>query len=336
MQKKSFFNENRRNTQLSIRSQSRETFDSFKNFHYRKSYHSNVNSNNIELNSNLNIHLVGLLGIATAGAIVYSYGNLTGPTLDTPTDDEDDDLVPPNSPEPTLWNRISSKWWNFWDVAVYIFNILSGHKEESRRILPDPLPEPYGRPYTLFVTLDLLVEASHQSGSGWQALKRPGCDYFLQYLSRFYEVVVISPFTRSGTELILDKLDPTRAIITYRLNRDLLIITRGRGWLVPLMWMNRPLDKAILLDDSKDHCEPPDNVLVVPVWDGKTQDTTLLDLIPFLQELVIQNVKDVRPVLKAYDGKEIIESYRKAREAASQKQESQKTKKGPSLWEKLK
>ena len=46
-------------------------------------------------------------------------------------------------------------------------------------------------------------------------------------------------------------------------------------------------------------------------------------------------MKDVRPILRNYDGKDIIESYRKQREVTEQQQPAGKSKKG-TIWEKLK
>jgi hypothetical protein len=43
----------------------------------------------------------------------------------------------------------------------------------------------------------------------------------------------------------------------------------------------------------------------------------------------------VRPILRAYEGKDIIESYRKQRDQAQQQPVAQKGKKG-TIWEKLK
>jgi len=60
-------------------------------------------------------------------------------------------------------------------------------------LLPPPLPEPHGRPYTLLVDLDdLLVHSSWDREHGWRTAKRPGVDYFLSYLSQLYEIVIFT------------------------------------------------------------------------------------------------------------------------------------------------
>lgn len=60
-------------------------------------------------------------------------------------------------------------------------------------LIPPPLPEPHGRPFTLVVDLDdLLVHSSWDIEHGWRTAKRPGVDYFLAYLSQFYEIVLFT------------------------------------------------------------------------------------------------------------------------------------------------
>lgn len=66
-------------------------------------------------------------------------------------------------------------------------------KPALQKLLPDPLPPTHQRPYTLLVDLDdLLVHHSWDRQHGWRTAKRPGVDYFLGYLSQFYEIVLFT------------------------------------------------------------------------------------------------------------------------------------------------
>lgn len=66
-------------------------------------------------------------------------------------------------------------------------------KPAFKHLLPDPLPPPHQRPYTLLVDLeDLLVHSEWDRQHGWRTAKRPGVDYFLGYLSQFYEIVLFT------------------------------------------------------------------------------------------------------------------------------------------------
>lgn len=66
-------------------------------------------------------------------------------------------------------------------------------KPAFTKLLPDPLPPTHQRPYTLLVDIeDMLVHSTWDRQHGWRTAKRPGVDYFLAYLSQFYEIVVFT------------------------------------------------------------------------------------------------------------------------------------------------
>lgn len=82
---------------------------------------------------------------------------------------------------------------------------------------PDPMME---RPYTLVLSLeDLLIHSEWTREHGWRSAKRPGVDYFLRYLSQYYELVVFTSVASMNAEPIIRKLDPFR-IITWPLFRE--------------------------------------------------------------------------------------------------------------------
>ena len=96
-----------------------------------------------------------------------------------------------------------------------------------------------------------------------------------------------------------------------------------------LSYLNRDLSKVILLDTNAEHAAlQPENAIIVQPWEGKGNDKGLVELIPFL-ECALSNLApvgenidssvaigifspaDVRPVLKAYQGKDIPNEYAK-------------------------
>jgi TFIIF-interacting CTD phosphatase-like protein len=133
--------------------------------------------------------------------------------------------------------------------------------------------------YKVTPTLSLLKT---QGSAGWIVTKRPGVDYFVQYMSRLYELCVLQSTPMNLGTAVLDKIDPTRSVITYRVYQHLMASNR-RGFLRRLEKLNRPLEKLVFLDSSKENVDAPDNVLVIPKWDGVSPDTSLLDIIGFLQ-----------------------------------------------------
>lgn len=88
-------------------------------------------------------------------------------------------------------------------------------------LLPAPLPEPHYRPYTLVVDLDdLLVHSGWDIEHGWRTAKRPGVDYFLAYLSQFYEIVLFTTQPAYTAAPIVEKIDPYGAYIPWKLFRE--------------------------------------------------------------------------------------------------------------------
>ena len=49
----------------------------------------------------------------------------------------------------------------------------------------------------------------------------------------------------------------------------------------------------------------PENAIIVPKWKGDLQDKELVSLIPFLEYIPSMDFKDVREVLKSFEGKHV-------------------------------
>lgn len=87
------------------------------------------------------------------------------------------------------------------------------------RLLPKPDPA-FEPPYTLVLSLeDLLVHSEWSREHGWRMAKRPGVDYFLRYLSQYYELVIFTSVPSMIGDPIIRKLDPYR-IIRWPLFRE--------------------------------------------------------------------------------------------------------------------
>ncbi len=96
-----------------------------------------------------------------------------------------------------------------------------------------------------------------------------------------------------------------------------------------LSYLNRDLSKVILLDTHPEHVSThPENSVVIPKWTGDPKDKGLVAMIPFLECLLlcrflpdsklinvtaiaIYKPPDVRPVLNAYEGKNVPLEYGK-------------------------
>ncbi|CAE6360640.1 unnamed protein product [Rhizoctonia solani] len=187
------------------------------------------------------------------------------------------------------------------------------NKPAWTELLPPPLPPPHQRPYTLVISLDdLLVTSTWDRQHGWRTAKRPGVDYFLGYLSQFYEIVLFTTQAAYTAIPVVEKLDPFGAFILYKLFREATRTTKD-GLVKDLNYLNRDLSKVIAIDTDKlKYSENPDNAIIVPKWraDGSSGDPSgLVGLIPFLESIAIHSPPDVRPILKAYQGKDIPKAY---------------------------
>lgn len=70
--------------------------------------------------------------------------------------------------------------------------------------------------------------------------------------------------------------------------------------------MNRDLSKVIIIDTNAQHVQnQPDNAIILPKWTGDPKDKELVSLIPFLEYIHTVQYKDVRQVLKSFEGKHI-------------------------------
>lgn len=102
------------------------------------------------------------------------------------------------------WNRASTR---MREVLTYY------HEPAFEKLLPDPDPL-IERPYTLVLSLeDLLVHSEWSREHGWRLAKRPGVDYFLRYLSQYYELVLWTSVPFAIAEPIIRKLDPFHIIV---------------------------------------------------------------------------------------------------------------------------
>ncbi|KAK7030752.1 mitochondrial import inner membrane translocase subunit TIM50 [Favolaschia claudopus] len=195
-------------------------------------------------------------------------------------------------------------------------------------LLPPPLPAPHQKPYTLLISVDdLLVTSTWDRQHGWRTAKRPGVDYFLAYISQFYEVVVFTSQNFYTAAPILDKLDRYNFYISHRLYREATRSINGKI-VKDLSYLNRPLETVISLDTNPEHVSThPENAIVIPKWNGNPDDKGLIAMIPFLESIGIYKPQDVRPILTAYQGKDIPLEYAK-KEAESKALHVEKYTKG--------
>ncbi|KAF3986544.1 hypothetical protein FT663_00375 [Candidozyma haemuli var. vulneris] len=202
-----------------------------------------------------------------------------------------------------MYERLSKRWskaFSFFSEPVF------------ENLLPPPPPEAYRRPLTLVLALDdLLIHSSWDTKHGWRTAKRPGLDYFLGYLSQYYEIVIFSTNYQMSSERTVMKMDPLRAYIQYALYREACRYKDGK-LIKDLSLLNRDLAKTVAVEVDPDTVSmQKDNAVVLKPWNGES-DTALVDLIPLLEYLATQPIKDVRPVIKSFsESDDVITEYKK-------------------------
>ena len=102
-----------------------------------------------------------------------------------------------------------------WKRAVARYNGVVTYFAEPafETLLPkvDPMLE---KPYTLCISLeDMLVHSEWSREHGWRVAKRPGVDYFLRYLSQYYELVLFTSVPSAVALPVIQKLDPFQMIM---------------------------------------------------------------------------------------------------------------------------
>ncbi|KAI9826991.1 MAG: hypothetical protein M1819_007085 [Sarea resinae] len=167
------------------------------------------------------------------------------------------------------------------------------------KLLPNPDPA-WERPYTLVLSLeDLLVHSEWTREHGWRMAKRPGVDYFLRYLSQYYELVIFTSVPSMVADPVIRKLDPYR-IVMWPLFREATKYKNGE-YIKDLSYLNRDLSKVLLIDTEAGHARlQPENAIILPKWTGQPQDKELVSLIPFLEYLATMGFDDTRKVLESF------------------------------------
>ncbi|KAL2756714.1 hypothetical protein ACRALDRAFT_2041333 [Sodiomyces alcalophilus JCM 7366] len=220
-------------------------------------------------------------------------------------------------------------WWN--RASTRMKEFLNYYQEPAfEKLLPDPDPS-FERPYTLCISLeDMLVHSEWSREHGWRIAKRPGVDYFLRYLSQYYELVLFTTVPFAMGEPLMRKLDPYR-LITWPLFREATKYKDGEV-IKDLSYLNRDLSKVIIIDTKAEHVrDHPENAIILDKWKGDPKDKELPSLIPFLEYIHTMQYGDVRKVLKSFEGQHIPTEFARreaiARAEFNKQLEAQKGKK---------
>lgn len=178
----------------------------------------------------------------------------------------------------------------------------------SKKLLPDPLPAGYQRPYTLLIELsDTLCHMVWDKEDGWKAAIRPGISLLilgakqlLANLNRYYEVVIFTSAPGHLGEPVAACIDPYQ-YATYRLYREHTKLENGH-YIKDLSTLNRDLSKVIMLDNDPDSYKlQPENGIVIKSWSGDADDKEMYKFETFLEGRFCQFVRARRVDVNSID-----------------------------------
>ncbi|KAK4097148.1 HAD-like protein [Parathielavia hyrcaniae] len=215
--------------------------------------------------------------------------------------DWDDEELKKKPDVPNGWSL--GLWWK--RAVARMTDTVTYYQEPAfEKLLPDPDPS-FERPYTLCISLeDMLVHSEWSREHGWRVAKRPGADYFLHYLSQYYEIVLFTTVPFATGEPLVRKLDPYRFIM-WPLFREATKYQDGEI-VKDLSYLNRDLSKVIVIDTEAKHVRlQPENAIILPKWTGDAKDKELVSLVPLLEFIHTMQYSDVRKVIKSFEGTHI-------------------------------
>ncbi len=99
---------------------------------------------------------------------------------------------------------------------------------------------------------------------------------------------------------VCEALDPTYQMIVGRLGRESTLLKDGK-YIKDLSYMNRDLKDIIYIDfDDEKASFHKDNVIILPRWEGDSDDRELYDIMPFLENLGGAHGTDARSEIKKF------------------------------------
>jgi RNA polymerase II subunit A small phosphatase-like protein len=128
-------------------------------------------------------------------------------------------------------------------------------------------------------------------------LVRPGTEFFLQRLSKCYELVIYTASLSKYADPLMDILDKKK-LVDARLFREHCTSIQG-VYVKDMSLLGRPLNDSMIIDNSPtSYTFHPENAIPILSWYDDPRDRCLFELIPLLESL--SEVDDVRKYIPQF------------------------------------
>lgn len=128
-------------------------------------------------------------------------------------------------------------------------------------------------------------------------LVRPGTEFFLQRLSKCYELIIYTASLSKYADPLVDILD-VRGVIDARLFREHCTSIQG-VYVKDMSLLGRPMNDSLIIDNSPtSYTFHPENAIPILSWYDDPKDRCLFELIPLLESL--SEVDDVRKYIPMF------------------------------------
>jgi Dullard-like phosphatase family protein len=183
------------------------------------------------------------------------------------------------------------------EINLESFDIKS-LKDDNNKIILSYLSNDSVKKYTLVIDLeDTLVHLSKRDSGEATVLFRPNLDYFLDNVSKYYEIVIFTCALQEYADSVIDKFDKGR--VSHRLYRQHTIV-KNNCCIKDLTRLGRNIEKVVIIDNlSYYYLDFPSNGLNILSFYGSSKDDNELKLIASdLIQMANKNLDDLRPDIK--------------------------------------
>ncbi|KAH3676043.1 hypothetical protein WICMUC_002339 [Wickerhamomyces mucosus] len=150
------------------------------------------------------------------------------------------------------------------------------------------------------------VKLTNQLATLYYVHKRPYCDFFLQKVSKWFDLVIFTASVKEYADPVIDWLESENKLFKKRYYRNHCTLRQGEGYIKDLVTVDKNLSKVIIIDNSPiSFALHENNAILVEGWINDDSDSDLLNLLPLLDALRLTT--DVRALLSLKNGEVAFE-----------------------------